>query len=185
MPFIDYATDNAQRIAAYIREASLSKPETENLRSSGVEIRVGDVTDGVDKLKKDLEGVDVVISALVGPLVGQQRDLALAAKEVGVKRFIPSDWAIPGEKGRRVMGDWVRPRLFRECLDHIAMLIPTPAEIRSPRLHQGHRLAVYVYRDRLVHAALPPAPQAQQGVGDGQAVDAYGLWNRRCAQLGD
>ena len=87
LPLIDYATDDAQRIAAYIREASLSKPETENLRSSGVEIRVGDVTDGIDKLKRDLEGVDVVISALVGPLVGQQRDLALAAKRILWGRF--------------------------------------------------------------------------------------------------
>ena len=73
-------------MAALVRSASLSKPETERLRAAGVEIRQGDVADDYEKLKKVVEGVDVLISAVYAMAVPFQRDIFRAAKEMGVKR---------------------------------------------------------------------------------------------------
>ncbi|TBU52111.1 hypothetical protein BD310DRAFT_260992 [Dichomitus squalens] len=64
-PILDYTVGSMQLITALVREASLPKSETARLRSIGIEIRIGDVTDGVDQLESTFEGVDIVISALV------------------------------------------------------------------------------------------------------------------------
>ncbi|KAI0800644.1 NAD(P)-binding protein [Fomes fomentarius] len=93
------------RIAAVIRPASLSKPEVEKLRSSGVEIRTGDLNDGVEALKKLFKGVSVIISAVVALAISQQKDAILAAKAVGVQRFVPCDFGTPGAKGVRRLHD--------------------------------------------------------------------------------
>ncbi|KAI0359472.1 NAD-P-binding protein [Trametes cingulata] len=87
------------RVAALIRPSSASKPATEDLTASGVEIRFGDLTDGVSKLKDALAGVDILISA--ARAIGNQKDIIRAAKEVGVKRIVPCDFATPGRKGVR------------------------------------------------------------------------------------
>ena len=94
-------------MAALVRPASLSKPETERLRAAGVEIREGDVTDDYEKLKKAVEGVDILISAVYSLVVPLQRDIFRAAKEVGVKRIVPCDFATPGAKGVRGYHDIV------------------------------------------------------------------------------
>ena len=91
-----------------IRGASLSKPATEKLRVSNVELRTGDITDSVDKLKTTLQGVDILISAVDARVVRDQREIFRAAKEVGVKRVIPCDWATPGARGVRFLTDTVR-----------------------------------------------------------------------------
>ncbi len=95
-----------------IRPASLSKPEVEKLRSSRVEIRTGDLNDGVEALKKILEGVSVVISTVVARAISQQKDAILAAKEVGVQRFVPCDFGTPGAKGVRRLHDSVSRRSY-------------------------------------------------------------------------
>ncbi|KAH9925896.1 NAD-P-binding protein [Epithele typhae] len=92
-------------VAAMIRSESLSKPQTEALRTAGVEIRTGDIYDGVEKLKQTLEGVEIVISSVVAYCISDQKDLIRAAKEVGVKRVIPCDFASPGAKGVREIHD--------------------------------------------------------------------------------
>ena len=82
-----------------IRESSLDKPATQALRDAGVEIRVGDLADGVEKLKTVLAGVSVLVSA-VGPRdIAAQRDIIRAAHMVGVQRVVPSDFAPPGAEG--------------------------------------------------------------------------------------
>ncbi|KAI0756723.1 NAD-P-binding protein [Daedaleopsis nitida] len=93
------------RVGAMIRPGSLAKPDVEKLRSLGVEIRVGDVGDGLDKLKKLLEGVHTFISAVSAMAITAQEDLVRASKEVGVKRFIPCDFGTPGAKGVRELHD--------------------------------------------------------------------------------
>ncbi|TBU37815.1 NAD(P)-binding protein [Dichomitus squalens] len=95
----------AVRVAALVRPSSISKPSTEVLRTSGVEIRAGDIKDSVDSLKKTLEGVDVLISAVGGPALGDQKDVVLAAEEAGVQRVVPCDFATPGAKGVRGVAD--------------------------------------------------------------------------------
>ena len=69
------------------------------MRATGVEIRVGDLTDDFDKLKTHLHGVDIFISTAASSMLDQQKDFFRAAKEVGVSRVVPSDFATPGENG--------------------------------------------------------------------------------------
>ncbi|KAI0628434.1 NAD-P-binding protein [Trametes polyzona] len=93
------------RVAALIRPESQSKPATQELRASGVEIRLGDLKDGVPKLKEVLSGVSVLISAVSGSLISAQADLFRAAKEAGVQRVVPCDFATPGKRGVRELHD--------------------------------------------------------------------------------
>ncbi|KAH9888499.1 NAD-P-binding protein [Cubamyces lactineus] len=93
------------RIAALVRPESVSKPATETIRKAGVEIRVGDINDSVEKLTEVLTGVDVFISVVVGWLIEEQRGVIRAAKAAGVKRVIPCDFATPGDKGVRELHD--------------------------------------------------------------------------------
>ncbi|EMD38791.1 hypothetical protein CERSUDRAFT_133313 [Gelatoporia subvermispora B] len=87
------------RLIALVRPSSVSKPATEQLRSKGIEIRLGDLNDSIDKLKEALLGVDVLINSLDVQAIPLQKPLLQAAKEAGVKRVIPSDWASPGARG--------------------------------------------------------------------------------------
>ncbi|KAI0667029.1 NAD-P-binding protein [Trametes maxima] len=99
------ATGNV-RVSALVRPSSTSKPSTEEFRASGVEIRLGDVKDGEEKLKEVLAGVEILISAIDGWLVDAQRDLFRAAKAVGtVKRVIPCDFGAPGARGIQGLRD--------------------------------------------------------------------------------
>ncbi|KAI0359474.1 NAD-P-binding protein [Trametes cingulata] len=94
------------RIAALVRPASVSKPAAQGLRTSGVEIRTGDVHDSVPQLKEALAGVNILISAVDGKLVAQQVNLFRAAKEVDtIKRVIPCDFGTPGKRGVRELDD--------------------------------------------------------------------------------
>ncbi|RPD53615.1 NAD-P-binding protein [Lentinus tigrinus ALCF2SS1-6] len=101
------------RVEALIRSQSVTKPAVERMRTSGVEIRVGDITEDYEKLKEHLQGVDILISAVDARVVGQQREIFRAAKEVGVQRIVPCDWATPGDKrGVRVLTDSFLPQKF-------------------------------------------------------------------------
>ena len=76
-----------------------------DFRAHGVEIRTGDLNDGVESLKKTLAGADIVVSSVVAWAINQQRDLFRAAKEVGAKRVVPCDFGTPGAKGVRALHD--------------------------------------------------------------------------------
>lgn len=91
-----------------VRRTSLSKPEVSKLRELGVEIRAVELTDSPAELDSALKGVNTVISTTVSIDVHKQVQLADAAKRVGVKRFIPDDWATPCVRGVRKLYDEVR-----------------------------------------------------------------------------
>ncbi|KAI1783501.1 NAD-P-binding protein [Ganoderma leucocontextum] len=94
------------RIAALIRPASVVKPATQQLEAQGVEIRVGDIADGVEELTEALTGVDIIVSCVVPWLVHLQKDLFIAAKAAGtVKRVVPCDFASAGAPGVRALHD--------------------------------------------------------------------------------
>ncbi|OSX58467.1 hypothetical protein POSPLADRAFT_1152493 [Postia placenta MAD-698-R-SB12] len=93
------------RTVALIRPSSAAKPEVEQLRARGVEIRLGDITDTEDKHKAVLSGIDVLISAVHSEHLTAQKPLISAARDVGVKRVIPCDFAMPGAKGVQDMLD--------------------------------------------------------------------------------
>ncbi|KAI0644861.1 NAD-P-binding protein [Trametes meyenii] len=94
------------RIAALVRPSSASKAATQELRASGVEIRLGDLkADAHEKLKQLFVGVNIFISAVVATALQDQKAAFQAAKEAGVKRIIPCDFATPGKKGVRALHD--------------------------------------------------------------------------------
>ena len=79
-----------QRIAILIRSGSVQKPRVEVMRTAGVEIRVGDLTDDLEKLKAHLQGVDILISTAPAAIIEQQKNVFTAAKEVGVMQKNPA-----------------------------------------------------------------------------------------------
>lgn len=74
------------------------------------------MTDDFEKLKEYLQGVDILISSVDARVIGEQREIFRAAKEVGVKRVVPGNWATPGAKGVRLLTDVVRS-LSSACTD--------------------------------------------------------------------
>ncbi|TDL19860.1 NAD-binding protein [Rickenella mellea] len=92
-------------VVAAVRPASKEKPEVEQLKSRGVEIRHIDIETVDDSTVDALRGVDVVISTAYYTTIPAQKQLADAAKKAGVKRFIPNDWATPCIRGIRKFYD--------------------------------------------------------------------------------
>ncbi|TBU55063.1 hypothetical protein BD310DRAFT_979917 [Dichomitus squalens] len=93
------------RVAALVRPSSLLKFTTEALSQSGIEIRVGNLQDSVETHEKTLEGVNILISAVSGFAIADQKDVIRTAKNVGVQRVVPCDFATPGAKGVRILHD--------------------------------------------------------------------------------
>lgn len=62
----------------------------------------------MERHKATLADVDILISAVTGTAILRQKNVILAAKEAGVKRVIPCDFATPGAKGVRELHDQVR-----------------------------------------------------------------------------
>ena len=73
-----------------------------------MEIRLGDLKDGIPKMKEDLDGVEIVIRRVLAWILDEKKELFRAAKEVGVKRVVPCDFATPGKPGVRDLHDTVR-----------------------------------------------------------------------------
>ncbi|PIL32960.1 hypothetical protein GSI_05078 [Ganoderma sinense ZZ0214-1] len=93
------------RVAAIVRPSSLSKPAVADLRARGVEIRTGDLSDGVESLTKTLAGTDILVCTVATWALGAQRDIIRAAKEVGVQRVVPCDFGTIGARGVRELYD--------------------------------------------------------------------------------
>ncbi|GME48262.1 Isoflavone reductase family protein [Neofusicoccum parvum] len=72
-----------------VRPSSAEKPQVKVIAQRGVSVRIADVGGPVDKLVEQLNGVDVLISAIDARSLLSQINLATAAKKAGVKRFVP------------------------------------------------------------------------------------------------
>lgn len=103
-----------QKIVAAIRPSSADKPEIASLRSRGADVHIIDiVASSQEQIIAELRGAqaDVFISTLV-PIaqsdIELQKTLAKAAKEAGIKRFVPSDWATACPPGVMRLRDTVR-----------------------------------------------------------------------------
>ncbi|KAF8146499.1 hypothetical protein K438DRAFT_1780877 [Mycena galopus ATCC 62051] len=80
---------NSFDVEALVRPSSVAKPEIKKLADRGIKIRVGDIEGPVEALVDILAGIDVLISAIDPISTLSQIRLATAAKEAGVKRFVP------------------------------------------------------------------------------------------------
>ncbi|KAJ3335236.1 hypothetical protein HDU93_006088 [Gonapodya sp. JEL0774] len=91
------AKNGSTRVAALVRPSSLSDPSygprLAHFRSLDVEIRSGSLRDTEDEIRGWMNGADVVISCVIYSELLAQRRVVKVAKEIGVKRFVPSDFA--------------------------------------------------------------------------------------------
>ncbi|KAJ7982950.1 hypothetical protein DFH06DRAFT_1081071 [Mycena polygramma] len=76
-------------VEALVRPSSAEKLEVKALVERGIKIRGADIEGPLESLVASLSGVDVLISAIDAMSQLAQIQLATAAKEAGVKRFIP------------------------------------------------------------------------------------------------
>ena len=79
-----------------------------SLRERGVDVRVTDLASVTHaELVDELRGVSAVVSAIYPTELHLQKPLAKAAKEAGVSRFIPCDWATACVRGVLELHDLV------------------------------------------------------------------------------
>jgi uncharacterized protein YbjT (DUF2867 family) len=87
-------TNQGHQVTVLLRSETLKNPEKlQPLQKAGVSIIEGDLGD-YQALEKACANQDIVISAVGGGQIMQQVDLAKAAKQAGVKRFIPSEFGV-------------------------------------------------------------------------------------------
>ncbi|KAL2678609.1 hypothetical protein Neosp_009358 [[Neocosmospora] mangrovei] len=80
-------------VTALARESG-DKPGYQALATRGVKIVTIDLNAAVEVIAKSLESIDVVIAAVPPHVLDAQIPLARAAKLAGVKRFVPSSFAM-------------------------------------------------------------------------------------------
>lgn len=91
--------DDAQPVRALVR-SGVGEEKREALRvleGHGLEVVEGDITDSAERLASLMHGSATVVSAVQGGpevIVDGQVNLLRAAEQAGVRRFIPSDFAI-------------------------------------------------------------------------------------------
>lgn len=97
--------EDGARVRLLVRDAGGKKDALDPLVAAGAELIAGDLSDAAS-LDRATQGVDVVVSAVQGDpdvIVDGQVALARAAKRNGVRRILPSDFALdlfkatPGE----------------------------------------------------------------------------------------
>ncbi|CEI70058.1 hypothetical protein FVEN_g10621 [Fusarium venenatum] len=86
------ASSTKFNLTAIVRPASINKPEIEHIKKQGISVVPINLENSHDELVKTLTGQDVVISGLVPFSPAPEIALANAAKEAGVKRFVPSSF---------------------------------------------------------------------------------------------
>ncbi|KAI1085925.1 NAD(P)-binding protein [Rostrohypoxylon terebratum] len=99
------ASETSFDITALSRPSSVDSEANNALKSRGIRVVAADLTGPKEELVKILTGADVVISCIVFTSLNDQVPLAEAAKEAGVKRFVPCDFATPAPRGVMTMRD--------------------------------------------------------------------------------
>ena len=88
-----------QKLVASVRPSSSSKPAVASFRERGTDIHIVDLASlSHEELVSEIRSVhaNVLISTVVPAYPAEvqlQKALAKAAKEAGIQRFVPSDWA--------------------------------------------------------------------------------------------
>ncbi|KAJ7644903.1 hypothetical protein FB45DRAFT_1053537, partial [Roridomyces roridus] len=93
------ARDAFASIEVLVRPSSATNAKVDNLRAQGIKIRVVDIAAPIAELTAHLAGVDVLISAIDAGSQTAQINLATAAKEAGIKRFVPCAFTIVAPPG--------------------------------------------------------------------------------------
>ena len=91
-----------QKVVTAIRPSSANKPAVASLQARGADIHVLELASlNHEQLVAELRGAHMVMSTLVMVPAGfeLQKALIRAAKDAGVYRFVPSDWATACVRG--------------------------------------------------------------------------------------
>ncbi|KAL0952363.1 hypothetical protein HGRIS_006642 [Hohenbuehelia grisea] len=106
---LELATSEKFDVSGTVRPSSISKPNVEVLRNSGVTIVPLDwQTAPASELEALFAGVDTVISTCTGFAIPDQTKLVDAAKVAQVKRFIPCHWGTVCPRGGMKLEDMKR-----------------------------------------------------------------------------
>ncbi|KAI9149353.1 LOW QUALITY PROTEIN: Phenylcoumaran benzylic ether reductase TP7 [Paramyrothecium foliicola] len=90
---------STKEVTALTRPVSINSEANKALAAKGVKIVLADLLGPKEALVKALTGTDVVISSIVFDRLNDQLPLAEAAKEAGVKRFVPCFWGTSAPRG--------------------------------------------------------------------------------------
>ncbi|KAI2895243.1 hypothetical protein CBS63078_4258 [Aspergillus niger] len=88
-----------QTVTSFTREASVNSQANETLQAKGVQIVGYDLNGPREVLVHQLKKIDVLISCITWEHLESQNPWIEAAKEAGVKRFVPSEWVGPAPRG--------------------------------------------------------------------------------------
>ncbi|KAF7361031.1 putative isoflavone reductase family protein [Mycena sanguinolenta] len=130
-----------QNVEALVRPSSADKPAVKALAKCGVQIRVGDTNGPIEELVGLLAGVDVLISAIDPGSLLVQIQLATAAKNAGIKRFIPCAFTTvtpPGGVMRlRDSKEQVYQHIRKLCLPYTIIDVGYWYQLSFPTLPSG------------------------------------------------
>ncbi|KAI1642376.1 isoflavone reductase family protein [Daldinia loculata] len=99
------ASETQFDITVLARPTSINSEANNELKSRGIRIVAADLTGPKDDLVKTVKGIDIIISCIVFSSLGDQIPLAEAAKQAGVKRFVPCNFSTPAPRGVMDMHD--------------------------------------------------------------------------------
>lgn len=88
-----------QIVTSFTRESSIGSLINKELSEKGVHVVGYDLSGPRQALVQKLQRIDVLISCITWEHIDQQLIWIEAAKEAGVKRFVPSEWVGPAPRG--------------------------------------------------------------------------------------
>ncbi|OGM50760.1 hypothetical protein ABOM_000727 [Aspergillus bombycis] len=136
-------------ITSFTRESSVNRQENQRLKAKGVYIVGYDLSDPHQKLVDQLKSIDVLISCINWEHLDLQLPWIEAAKEAGVKRFVPSEWVGPCPKGvhwikdhkLEILGAIQRARLPYTIIDvgcWYSVFVPKVPSGKSDKAHMSY-----------------------------------------------
>ncbi|KAK0609796.1 Isoflavone reductase-like protein P3 [Lasiodiplodia hormozganensis] len=112
-------------VTSFTRASSVNSAINQQLKAKGVQIVGYDLNGPPEVLVEQLKTIDILISCITWEHLDQQIPWIKAAKEAGVKRFVPSEWVGPAPRGvidikdkkLEILGEIQRARLPYTLID--------------------------------------------------------------------
>ncbi|KAJ4201640.1 hypothetical protein NW767_006727 [Fusarium falciforme] len=134
-------------VTSLARATSVDNSTNQQFAAKGVHIVAYDLNGPSSALVEILKPIDVVISCITWEHLDQQIPWIDAAKEAGVKRFVPSEWVGPAPRGKlEILGVIQRARLPYTIIDvgcFFQVFVPKVPSGRSDDAHMiyiDHRI---------------------------------------------
>ncbi|KAF8205209.1 hypothetical protein K438DRAFT_1964297 [Mycena galopus ATCC 62051] len=128
-------------VEAVVRPTSAEKPEVKNLATQGVKVHVIDIGGSLDELVLVFTGIDVLISAIDAMSQLAQLQLVTAAKQAGVKRFVPCSFITVAPPGGvmelRDSKEEIYREIWRQYLPYTIIDVGYWHQISFPTLPSG------------------------------------------------